>query len=438
MEIDRQKITREQWFAMVWARPAQEVAKELGVSDVAIGKLCARLQVPKPPRGYWARVQAGATPRRPPLRAFRDELERQRRENMRSDAAAALTALQRKFYEVAVAELKAKGGDVTGTELRGGKLPEVSPDVASQLLLLVQNRAREWVEKGTIPTRWVHSVESSASGLVERLLPIARNQILIFKTERCRGNDPDQGPIVLVWLTARLQQRISTLVRIIREQKLLHLVMPLMAPEYAWSARHLHRPASSTYLESSLCISATDIWVECLQRGWRDEDPPQRFTTAKQRLSAVMPVDYILNEEMPLPPMVTRAVAQPFRKRLDALIEAERVHAMLTEATYSIDRAIPDEKLSLAERIWFGEERPFLTARRAWTLLEDELERWQQDLDAESVALVRLQVDQVGLYASGDAVSFHIYGTRFRRDGTLGKLREQVYLSFEGDKPKVR
>ena len=32
-----------------------EVAKELGISDVAVGKLCARLQVPKPPRGYWKR-----------------------------------------------------------------------------------------------------------------------------------------------------------------------------------------------------------------------------------------------------------------------------------------------------------------------------------------------------------------------------------------------
>jgi hypothetical protein len=39
---------------------------ELGVSDVAIAKLCTRFQVPKPSRGYWARVQSGQTPRRPP------------------------------------------------------------------------------------------------------------------------------------------------------------------------------------------------------------------------------------------------------------------------------------------------------------------------------------------------------------------------------------
>src|SRR3546814_4966137 len=42
-----------------------EVAQELGISDVAVAKLCARLQAPKPPRGYWAHVRSGATPRRP-------------------------------------------------------------------------------------------------------------------------------------------------------------------------------------------------------------------------------------------------------------------------------------------------------------------------------------------------------------------------------------
>jgi hypothetical protein len=36
---------------MVWERPSEAIAKELGVSGVALSKLCVRLQVPKPPRG---------------------------------------------------------------------------------------------------------------------------------------------------------------------------------------------------------------------------------------------------------------------------------------------------------------------------------------------------------------------------------------------------
>ena len=34
-----------------------QVAKLLGVSDVAVAKRCKRLGVEKPPRGYWAKVK---------------------------------------------------------------------------------------------------------------------------------------------------------------------------------------------------------------------------------------------------------------------------------------------------------------------------------------------------------------------------------------------
>lgn len=75
----RQELSRKELFALVWEKPTCEVARDLGVSDVAVGKLCTRLQVPNPRRGYWARVQSGQTPRRPPLAAFREEIDRSRR-----------------------------------------------------------------------------------------------------------------------------------------------------------------------------------------------------------------------------------------------------------------------------------------------------------------------------------------------------------------------
>ena len=45
--------------AMLWARPATSVAKELGVSSVAVKKWCKRRGIDTPPRGYWAKI-AGA------------------------------------------------------------------------------------------------------------------------------------------------------------------------------------------------------------------------------------------------------------------------------------------------------------------------------------------------------------------------------------------
>ena len=60
---DRQRLYNE-----VWTEPTQQVARRYGVSDVAIAKACALLDIPKPPRGYWAKKAAGLKlPDRPPL-----------------------------------------------------------------------------------------------------------------------------------------------------------------------------------------------------------------------------------------------------------------------------------------------------------------------------------------------------------------------------------
>ena len=60
---DRNKLYEE-----VWAEPTQKVAARYGISDVALAKVCRQLQVPKPPRGYWAKKAAGQpVPRRSKL-----------------------------------------------------------------------------------------------------------------------------------------------------------------------------------------------------------------------------------------------------------------------------------------------------------------------------------------------------------------------------------
>jgi hypothetical protein len=60
-------LTRQELYDLVWAHPRTELAERLGVSDVAIGKACARENVPAPPRGHWARQSAGKPTRQPDL-----------------------------------------------------------------------------------------------------------------------------------------------------------------------------------------------------------------------------------------------------------------------------------------------------------------------------------------------------------------------------------
>jgi hypothetical protein len=52
-------ITRDQLYEEVWAEPMVKVAPRYGVSDVALKKTCRRMDVPVPPRGYWAKLEAG-------------------------------------------------------------------------------------------------------------------------------------------------------------------------------------------------------------------------------------------------------------------------------------------------------------------------------------------------------------------------------------------
>ena len=52
-------LTRQDLYDKVWLKPVSELAKELQISDVAIGKICKKLNVPKPPVGYWQKLKFG-------------------------------------------------------------------------------------------------------------------------------------------------------------------------------------------------------------------------------------------------------------------------------------------------------------------------------------------------------------------------------------------
>lgn len=52
-------LTREDLHSAVWREPAMTLASRYGLSGRGLGKLCERLNIPVPPRGYWARLRAG-------------------------------------------------------------------------------------------------------------------------------------------------------------------------------------------------------------------------------------------------------------------------------------------------------------------------------------------------------------------------------------------
>ena len=59
MTTQSRKVYRNDLYELVWSKPTRELAKEFGISDVALGNICKKLNVPKPAPGHWQRIAAG-------------------------------------------------------------------------------------------------------------------------------------------------------------------------------------------------------------------------------------------------------------------------------------------------------------------------------------------------------------------------------------------
>ncbi len=53
------KLTRKQLYELVWSKPILQLAKEFNLSDVGLAKICKRYNIPRPERGYWAKLEHG-------------------------------------------------------------------------------------------------------------------------------------------------------------------------------------------------------------------------------------------------------------------------------------------------------------------------------------------------------------------------------------------
>lgn len=66
----RQQIGREELYLKVWETPMSRLAASYGISANGLKKICERLNIPYPPRGWWAKKAAGkkvVTYRLPPI-----------------------------------------------------------------------------------------------------------------------------------------------------------------------------------------------------------------------------------------------------------------------------------------------------------------------------------------------------------------------------------
>jgi hypothetical protein len=60
-------VSREELYALVWQTPVIRIAEQFGLSGNGLAKICRRLDVPYPTRGWWAKKAAGHNVRQLPL-----------------------------------------------------------------------------------------------------------------------------------------------------------------------------------------------------------------------------------------------------------------------------------------------------------------------------------------------------------------------------------
>jgi hypothetical protein len=69
-EESRIAWNRFELYKEVWDQPLVKLSRKYGISDVRLGKVCRKLKIPHPRRGYWAKRKAGIPIERLPLPEF--------------------------------------------------------------------------------------------------------------------------------------------------------------------------------------------------------------------------------------------------------------------------------------------------------------------------------------------------------------------------------
>lgn len=67
MRQQKVRVGREELYEEVWAEPITIIAARYNLSDVGMAKVCRRMEIPLPGRGYWAKVRAGQSVKKMPL-----------------------------------------------------------------------------------------------------------------------------------------------------------------------------------------------------------------------------------------------------------------------------------------------------------------------------------------------------------------------------------
>ncbi len=179
-------VTRKQLYDQVWAEPMRRLATRYAISDVGLAKICSKHDIPRPPRGYWAKKEFGKATRQIPLPNPGDNFEITLRDP--DTCRLSSPALQETIEKTMSAEEKREAKIEVAESLRGAHALVSKANHELQAVETDDNRLIVLPDKATF------SIHVSKASLRRALLVM---DALIKALEK-RGYEVESGPAVRI------------------------------------------------------------------------------------------------------------------------------------------------------------------------------------------------------------------------------------------------
>ena len=192
MDETTKPVDRQTLYEEVWTEPVSAVAPRYGLSDVGLAKLCRRLSIPLPMRGYWAKIRAGKKMGRAALPPLPAETFVRIPDPVRTDEAARLE--------------KSKAAQREARAVVKRKVVERPPGDLVESTLVTQARARLSTDQGwNDPKGLRHApkevldISVSATSL-DRALTLVDRLLLLLEAQGMRASvDAEKARTCLKW-----------------------------------------------------------------------------------------------------------------------------------------------------------------------------------------------------------------------------------------------
>ena len=246
-------LTRKELYDLVWSEPMMRLARRYGLSDSGLAKICRKSDIPRPPRGYWAKKQVGKAPRQVRLPHPEDDQQIALRDP--EDCKIASPTIQNEFAEKIANEQSSEPRIEVAESLRGSH-PLVSQ--ANQEL-----QTAETGEHGMIvlPEKPVLDIHVSKGSLRRSLLIMDA----LLKGLEQRGYQVSAGPVVGL-LGVKVGFEISEPLQTVRDQS----EEPDLDGPYSFGHSRFNRKSVPSGHLVLRIDGADDYWARGCRQTWRD------------------------------------------------------------------------------------------------------------------------------------------------------------------------